>query len=371
VIRLRPGAPVLRAGVALAGALVVLSACSGPAAQSVPTPAGGGVLGVLPHLPGPPTSAPAKASAAVRLTLAPTNHTPSPTHAPTHSPAAPTAPVTALTKIGGCQVFPANNPWNENVSKLPVNPNSAAYIASIDSTKQFLHPDFGSNPTYGIPYTVVPKSQAFVPITFDAYGDESNPGPYPVPLNAPVESGSDRHVLVVDTGNCHLYEMYDARQIGTGWTCASGAVFNLNSNALRPEGWTSADAAGLPILPGLALYTEVTAGVITHALRFTVQDSQNGWITPATHEAGSANPALPPMGLRLRLKASFSLAGFHGESLVILTALKTYGMIVADNGSSWYISGDTDPRWNDNDLNQLKTVPGRAFEAVQTGPIQH
>lgn len=268
-------------------------------------------------------------------------------------------------------MFPPSNPWNENVSKLPVNPNSAAYIASIDSTKQFLHPDFGSNPTYGIPYTVVPKSQPFVPITFDAYGDESNPGPYPVPLNAPVESGSDRHVLVVDSGNCHLYEMYDAQQVGSGWECASGAVFNLNSNALRPEGWTSADAAGLPILPGLALYSEVAAGVINHALRFTVQDSQNGWISPATHEAGSANPALPPMGLRLRLKASFSLAGFHGEALVILTALKTYGMIVADNGSSWYISGNTDSRWNDNDLNQLKTVPGNAFEAVSTGPIQH
>ena len=140
-------------------------------------------------------------------------------------------------------------------------------------TKQFLHPDFGSNPTYGIPYTVVPKSQPFVPITFDAYGDESNPGPYPVPLNAPVESGGDRHVLVVDTGNCHLYEMYDAHQAGTGWTCASGAVFNLNSNALRPIDWTSADAAGLPILPGLALYSEVAAGVINHALRFTVDAS--------------------------------------------------------------------------------------------------
>jgi hypothetical protein len=296
--------------------------------------------------------------------------TPSPTRAPSRGNA-PVPPATSLTKIGGCQVFPPNNPWNENISKLALNPNSAAYIASINSTKQFLHPDFGSNPTYGIPYTVVPKSQPFVPITFNAYGDESNPGPYPVPLNAPVESGSDRHVLVVDSGNCHLYEMYDAQQVGSGWECASGAVFNLNSNALRPEGWTSADAAGLPILPGLALYSEVAAGAINHALRFTVQDSQNGWISPATHQAGSANTALPPMGLRLRLKASFSLAAFHGEALVILTALKTYGMIVADNGSSWYISGNTDPRWNDNDLNQLKTVPGNAFEAVQTGPIQH
>jgi hypothetical protein len=372
VIRLRPGAPGLRIAIGLASTLIVLTACSGPASQAIPTPAGGGVIGVLPHLPGSPiptastTSANPKTAIPVKgLT------TPSPTRAPSRggAPAPPAA--TSLTKIGGCQVFPPNNPWNENVSKLPVNPNSAEYIASIDSTKQFLHPDFGSNPTYGIPYTVVPKSQPFVPITFDAYGDESNPGPYPVPLNAPVESGSDRHVLVVDSANCHLYEMYDAQQVGAGWECASGAVFNLNSNALRPEGWTSADAAGLPILPGLALYSEVAAGAIDHALRFTVQDSQNGWISPATHEAGSANTALPPMGLRLRLKASFSLAGFHGEALIILTALKTYGMIVADNGSSWYISGDTDSRWNDNDLNQLKTVPGSAFEAVETGPIQH
>jgi hypothetical protein len=299
----------------------------------------------------------------------PTLHLTPRTPAPTLGLSHPPPPVAPLTKIGGCQVFPATNAWNQNIAGAVLNPKSATYIASIDSTKQFLHPDFGSNPTYGIPYVVVPKSQPFVPITITPYASESNPGPYPVPLNAPVESGSDRHVLVVDTGNCHLYEMYDARQVGTGWTCASGAVFNLNSNALRPDGWTSADAAGLPILPGLATYNEVAAGVINHALRFTVAATQSGFIHPATHDAGSNNPGLPPMGLRLRLKASFSLAGFHGESLVILTALKKYGMIVADNGSSWYISGATDSRWNDNDLNQLKTVPGNAFEAVETGPI--
>jgi hypothetical protein len=355
---------------ATAGSLMLLSACSGPATQAIPTPTSGDTLaGDLPHLPialaSPSASA---ASAAAIATLKARQVTPTP--APTSKPKPP-APATSSTKIGGCQVFPPNNPWNESVANLPVNPNSAEYIASIDSTKQFLHPDFGSNPTYGIPYTVVNKSQPFVPITFDAYGDESDPGPYPVPLNAPVESGSDHHVLVVDSGNCHLYEMYAAQQVGDGWTCASGAIFNLNSNALRPTGWTSADAAGLPILPGLALYTEVESGVINHALRFTVDESQNGFISPATHEAGVANPALPPMGLRLRLKASFSLAGFHGEALIILVALKKYGMIVADNGSSWYISGDTDSRWNDNDLDQLKSVPGDAFEAVETGPIQH
>ncbi len=365
--RLRSGAPGLRFGIALASSLLVLTACSGPVAQSVPTPAGGGLIGGdLPHVLGSPMPTASTTAVKPESTI-PVKHLNTPS--PTRKPAPP--PATSLTKIGGCQVFPPSNPWNENVSTLPVNPNSAAYIASIDLTKQFLHPDFGSNPTYGIPYTVVNKSQPFVPITFDAYGDESDPGPYPVPLNAPVESGSDRHVLVVDTGNCHLYEMYDAHQVGTGWTCASGAVFNLNSNALRPIDWTSADAAGLPILPGLALYSEVAAGVINHALRFTVDATQNGFISPARHDAGSNNPALPPMGLRLRLKASFSLAGFHGEALVILTALKKYGMIVADNGSSWYISGDTDPRWNDNDLDQLKSVPGSAFEAVDTGPIQH
>ena len=364
MIRLRRGAPSLWLATVGTSTLVVLTACSGPAAQSVPTPAGGGApMDALHQLAATPTAAPTRPPATSAATLKLIHRTPAPTHSPVSS--------LARTTIGGCQVFPSNNPWNESVANAPVDPNSAAYIASIDSTKQFMHPDFGSNPTYGIPYVVVPKSQPFVPITFDAYGDESNPGPYPVPLNAPVESGSDRHVLVLDSGNCHLYEMYDAHQQGSGWVCESGAVFNLNSNALRPDTWTSADAAGLPILPGLALYNEVESGAIYHALRFTVEDTQNGFIHPATHEAGSANPSLPPMGLRLRLKASFSLAGFHGEALVILKALKTYGMIVADNGSSWYISGATDPRWNDDDLDQLKTVPGDEFEAVDTGPILH
>jgi hypothetical protein len=366
MIRVSTGAADLRLVILVLSSLVVLTACGGPAAQSIPTPAGGGagLIADVPHVLGP-TTRPSASAALVKATPTPVATRAA---APTH---APSPPPTSLTKIGGCQVFPPNNPWNQSIATAPVNPNSAAYVASINSTKQFLHPDFGSNPTYGIPYVVVPKSQPFVPITFNAYGSESNPGPYPVPLNAPVESGSDRHVLVVDSGNCHLYEMFAAQQVGAGWTCASGAVFNLNSNALRPDGWTSADAAGLPILPGLALYSEIAAGVINHALRFTVDATQNGFIHPATHQAGVANPALPPMGLRFRLKASFSLAGYHGEALVILRALKTYGMIVADNGSSWYISGATDPRWNDNDLNQLKSVPGSAFEAVSTGPILH
>jgi len=348
---------------ALMCTLIVVTACGGSAVQAIPTPSATGLITASPDPSGTPT---AQAAATSRATI---RATPRPTARITS--AKPPAPPGPRTILGGCQVFPTNNPWNQNIANAPVNPMSSTYIASIDSTKQFLHPDFGSNPTYGIPYTIVPASQKFVPITFNAYGSESNPGPYPVPLNAPVESGSDRHVLVLDSGNCRLYEMYNAQQSGSGWVCASGAVFNLNSNALRPDGWTSADAAGLPILPGLALYDEVASGVINHALRFTVADTQNGFIHPATHQAGAGNPSLPPMGLRLRLEASFSLAGFTGEALVILKALKTYGMIVADNGSSWYISGATDSRWNDNNLNELKSVPGSAFQVVETGSILH
>ncbi len=283
--------------------------------------------------------------------------------------AAPTSGTAARTTMAGCRVFPPDNAWNQDISAAPVDPNSSAYVASIDATAPFLHADFGSNPSYGIPYVVVPRGQRWVPITFTAYGDESDPGPYPVPLTAPVEAGSDAHVLVLDSGNCHLYEMFGAQRQGRGWAAASGAIFNLRSDTLRPDGWTSADAAGLPILPGLARYDEVAAGVITHALRFTVAHSQDGFIHPATHQAGVSDPTLPPMGARFRLRASFDLSSFHGEALVILTALKRYGMFVADNGSSWFISGSTDPRWDDTDLNQLKTVPGSAFEAVQTGPI--
>ena len=277
--------------------------------------------------------------------------------------------------LGGCSMFPADNPWNADITNAPVDPNSANYLASMNAGFKFLHPDFGSNPTYGIPYVVVSRSQPFVPVSFD-YADESDPGPYPVPSNAPVEGGpnasGDRHVLVLDSGNCRLYEMWNARYLNPGWHAGSGAVFNLSSDALRPNYWTSADAAGLPILPGLARYDEVTAGAIRHALRFTVHATQKAFIHPATHYAStSTNPNLPPMGLRVRLKASYSLTRFHGESLVVLTALKHYGMFVADNGSDWFISGATDTRWNDNDLDQLKTVPASAFEVVKTGTIIH
>ena len=279
--------------------------------------------------------------------------------------------------LAGCPVFPANNAWNSNVDALPVRSDSRTFIASISASgKTNLHPDFGGGGAYGIPFKVVPSTQANVPIHFTAYGDESDPGPYPVPGTAPVEGGSastgDRHVLVLQQGTCHLYEMGRAFWRGTYWDADVGVNWDLRSNALRPAGWTSADAAGLPILPGLVRYGEVAAGHIDHAVRFTVSATQRGYILPATHYASSStDPTLPPMGLRLRLKAGFSLAGYHGQSLVILRALKTYGMIVADNGSSWYITGAADPRWNDDDLNQLKNVPGSAFEVVNTGPIHH
>jgi len=278
----------------------------------------------------------------------------------------------------GCPILPAEDPLNQEIANAPVNPRSAEYIASIGLSAH-LHPDFGTNPGYGIPYTVVAGKQAKVPIKFTKYRSESDPGPYPVPANAPIEGGGknghgDKHVLVVQEESCVDYELYLAhrnKKTG-GWSAASGAVFNLRSAALRPEGFTSADAAGLPIFPLLARYPEVASGQIDHALRVTVPRTQNGYIHPATHFAStSSDPSLPPMGLRLRLNASYSLAGFHGQSLVILEALKRYGLIVADNGSPWFITGAPNAGWNDEDLEQIKQVPGSEFEAVESGPILH
>jgi hypothetical protein len=270
--------------------------------------------------------------------------------------------------IANCQVFPADNPWNRDISKDPLHPNSATYVASIGAGGH-LHPDFGGNGEYGIPFNVVPGTQPKVPITWTAYGDESDPGPYPIPPDAKVENGSDSHVLVLDSGACKLYELYAAAKTANGWMADSGATFDLKSNALRPEGWTSADAAGLPILPGLVRYDEVAAGEVRHAIRFTASRTQNGWIHPATHHAGSNDPSRPPMGLRMRLKASYDLSGYTGHSRVILEAMKKYGLILADNGSNWFFTGASDARWDDDDLNQMKAVPGSAFEAVYTGEI--
>ena len=269
-------------------------------------------------------------------------------------------------------MLPATDAFNRDISQAPVDPRSDAYVRSIGLDAR-LHPDFASK-TYGIPFKVVAKSQKRVPIHFTDYGDESDKGPYPIPASAPVEGGSDRHVIVLQRGTCMLYELFGAQK-GDGpthpWSAASGAKFDLRSGKPRPKGWTSADAAGLPIFPGLARADEVVgAKSITHALRVTVPRTQKAYVAPARHLASSdTDPDLPPMGLRLRLKASFDLTPFHGQALVILKALKRYGMIVADNGSSWYITGAPDRRWNDDNLHTLGQVPGSAFEAVQSGPL--
>jgi hypothetical protein len=268
-------------------------------------------------------------------------------------------------------MFPADNPWNQDVSALPVHPSSAAIIANIQAHGETtIKADFGSNPAYGIPFAVVPAGQARVAIHYTAYGDESDAGPFPIALTAPIEGGNDHHVIVVEQGACRLYELYHAARSGLGWSADSGALFDLTTNALRPRGWTSGDQAGLPILAGLARYDEVAAGEIHHALRVTFNHTQNGFIAPATHPGGDADATAPAMGLRLRLRADFDLSHYTGQSRVILTALKRYGLIVADTGSNWFISGGTDARWSDDDLQQISTIAGTAFEAVYTGVVQ-
>lgn len=278
---------------------------------------------------------------------------------------------------GGCSIFAADNPWNTDISNAPLDANSANYIASIGADDH-LQPDFGTfydGGPIGIPFTTVGAGQPKVPVSFD-YDDESDPGPYPIPPDAPIEGGpnsdGDRHVLVVDTSACRLYELYDAHKQDNGWHAGSGAVFDLRSNALRPDYWTSADAAGLPIYPGLVRYAEVQAGAINHALRFTVSRTQKGFIHPATHYASSnTDPNLPPMGLRLRMKAGYSCDGLSREAQVVCAALKRYGMLVADNGSDWFISGEHNPAWDDDALGDIKRIPGAAFEVVHTGTIVH
>ncbi len=280
--------------------------------------------------------------------------------------------------LHGVRLFPPDNPWNQDVSNAPVDSNSARLIASI-GIDAGLHPDFGTvyrGAPNGIPYIVVAGSQPRVPITFTAYGSESDPGPYPVPRNAPIEGGpnldGDRHVLVIDRDNWKLYEMFGAHSQNNGsWNAKSGAAFDLRSNAMRPDGWTSTDAAGLPIFPGLVRYDEVfEQREIRHALRFTIQHSRRGYIFPARHHAGdSDNPNLPPMGMRVRLKASFDISKFSASNQVILRALKKYGMFVADNGSNWFLSGAPDPRWSDDDLGMLKTIKGSNFEVVKMGTV--
>ncbi len=283
--------------------------------------------------------------------------------------------------LNGALPFPADNPWNTDISGAPVDANSDALIASI-GLDTGLHPDFGAGlylgAPIGIPYVVVSGSQPRVAMVWTAYGDESDPGPYPVPANAPVEGGAastgDRHVLVIDRDNHRLYELFRAFVNPDGsWNADCGAVFHLDSNTVRPggqPGWTSADAAGLPIFPGLARYDEAARGPggVRHALRFTVQRSRRAYVPPATHWASSSTDAnLPPMGMRVRLKASYAIpASFSAETRALLTAMKVHGMLMADNGSNWYVSGAPDDRWNNAVLNrELGQVRGRDFEVVR------
>ena len=294
-------------------------------------------------------------------------------------PVAP-GPVPAL---GGCAVFPDDNAWNRDVSADPVHPGSAALLSAM-TPGNALHLDLGtSEEYYGIPWTVVPADQPLVPITFGTdgvdYGDESDPGPMPIPLDAPIEGGSaadpdpgqgDRHLLVLRQGDCRLFELYNTVRTGSGFQVSSSAVWDLTVNHTRPAGWTSADAAGLPILPGLLKYEEVASGAVRHALRFTVPRVRRAYVPPASHCGQYADAALPPYGTRARLKASFDLSPYSGDALVILTALKRYGLMLADQGSAWYVTGTSDPRWS-NALDQLRAHPvrGSDFELVEPGPL--
>jgi hypothetical protein len=282
----------------------------------------------------------------------------------------------------GCSILPADNIWNARVDNLPVHSRSSQFISSIGISTT-LHPDFGSGvwppgstSPIGIPYIEVPADQPPVDVVYTDYGDESDPGPFPIPATAPVEGGpsgdGDRHVIVLDRGNCQLYELFRGfPQVGGYWTASSGAAYDLRSNALRPEEWTSADAAGLPIFPGLVRFDEAAVGYIGHAIRFTASQTQRAYVWPARHFASSNTSLnLPPMGQRFRLKANFDLSGFSPQVQVILTAFKQFGLILADNGSSWYISGAPDERWDNDMLRELKTIPGSAFEAVDVSSLQ-
>ncbi len=274
----------------------------------------------------------------------------------------------AAPQIGGCPVFPQDNVWNTPVDRLPVRANSADHVANIGGAKS-LHPDFGSNPKGGIPFITVTAEQKKVAIKYDD-ASESDPGPFPIPANAPVENGpeskGDRHVLVLETDNCILYELFNAWVNPDGtWRASSGAVFPLLSHKLRPAWWTSSDAAGLPVLPGLVRYDEAASGEIGHAIRFTVRETLNAFVWPARHRASKlSGPEYPPMGARFRLKKGVNVSGYSPMNQTILRALQRYGMILADNGSDWFITGAPDARWNDEELNQLKRIRGIDFEEV-------
>jgi hypothetical protein len=263
-------------------------------------------------------------------------------------------------RVGGCQLFPPSNAWNQRVDNLPAARRSDRMVSRMEPA-QSLFADFS------IPYTVVGKSQAPKAVRF-RYRDESDKGPYPIPDDVPIEDGVDRHALIVDSDRCRLFELYDLRRDGGRWRAGSGAIWNLRSNQLRPRGWTSADAAGLPILPGLVRYDEVADGAIDHAIRFTADETAGRYIYPARHDQGGGRN-LPPMGLRMRLKATVDLSGFPPQAQVILTALKRYGMILADEGKAWFISGAPSDGWIDEQLESLGAIKGSDFEVVDTSAL--
>jgi hypothetical protein len=276
-----------------------------------------------------------------------------------------------------CPLFPPDDVWNADISALPVDAHSARWLASMSASTTNLHPDFGASgdpqAPYGIPYTVVGSSHPKVSVSF-TYADESDPGPYPLGTDTPIEGGpnatGDRHAVMVDSSSCTLYELYDAHYSPSGSTAGSGAIWNLGSDQLHPAGWTSADAAGLPILPGLLRYDEVAAGSVTHAVRFTAARTDRSYVWPARHQAGSASdPALPPMGARFRLKAGFDISRYSAPARAVLRAMQRYGLILADNGSNWYFTGAADNRWDNGLLDELKTVPASAFEAVDESSL--
>lgn len=304
--------------------------------------------------------------------------TPVPTERNETADDAPAAPV-LKTRFGNVSIFTPDNDWNRDISALPVHEKSRTWIRSIGLSDK-LHPDFGTvwqGAPNGIPFVVVDSEHPGVRVRFE-YDDESDPGPYPIPRGVPIEGGqdapfdSDRHIILIDPKRNRLYELFQAiPDPVSGWRAGSGAIFDLSSDRLRPDGWTSADAAGLPVFPGLVRYDEVASGEIRHALRFTVERTQRAYIHPARHFASRhTDPSLPPMGLRVRLRADFDTTGFPLSAQVILNALKKYGMLLADNGSNWFLSGAPDPRWNDDDLATLKRVKGRDFECVYTGPLK-
>jgi hypothetical protein len=290
----------------------------------------------------------------------------------TQVPVAAAATPPSLPGAPSCTMFPADNVWNMRVDSLPVAADSATLVSSIGAGA-YLHPDFSSyaGGGYGIPFQVVGSGVSKKRVRFQ-YASESDRGPYPIPRRPKIEGGSDRHILIVQKAECRLYELYAARKTSSGWRAGSGAIWDLSSNALRPDGWTSADAAGLPILPGLVRYDEVLAGSIDHALRFTAPDTRRAYIYPARHFASwSDDASLPPMGLRVRLKASVDISRFGPQSQVLLVALQRYGMILADNGSPWYVTGAPASGWDDDDLHALQQLHGSDFEVGDSSSLRN